>query len=115
MQNYFKSVIDWTYCNNLRLNQSKTKAIIFGSRHRLSNLRNPSPFRLAGEGVDFVKHHSYLGITVDSVMSLSPLAKSIKKKVSNKFYMFRKIRKYLDFKSEIKKSIEPPFKRYEIV
>ena len=101
MQTDFESVVDWTYCNNLRLNQGKTKAIIFGSRHRLSNLRNPSPFRLTGERVDFVKHHSYLGITLDSVMSFSPLVKSIKKKVSNKFFIFRKIRKYLDFKSAV--------------
>ena len=34
-------------------------------------------------------------------MSLSPLVKAVKKQVSNKCYMFRKIRKYLDFYSSV--------------
>ena len=101
IQSDFESVIEWTLCNNLRLNQSKTKAMIFGSRYRLSNLVEPTPLKMSGDVVNFVKHYSYLGIMLDSVMSLSPLVKSVKKKVSNKIYMFRKIRKYLDFKSAV--------------
>ena len=87
-------MIEWTLCNNLRLNQGKTKAMIFSSRYRLSNLVEPSPLKMSGEVVNFVKHHSYLGIMLDSAMSLNPLVKSVKKKVSNKIYMFRKIRLY---------------------
>ena len=101
IQNDFDAVIDWTLCNSLRLNQAKTKAILFGSRYRLSNLGEPEPLKMSDTVVSFVKNHAYLGITLDSVMSLLPLVKSIKKKVSNKFYMFRKIRKYLDFKSAV--------------
>ena len=43
MQRDFESVIliALTFCNNLRLNQDKTNAIIFGSRFRLSNIREP--------------------------------------------------------------------------
>ena len=101
MQRDLESVVEWMYRNNLRLNQGKTKAIIFGSRHRLSNLIDPAPILLTEEHVGFVKSHAYLGITIDSIMSLSPLVKAVKKQVSNKFYMFRKIRKYLDFRSSV--------------
>ena len=65
------SVIDWTYRNNLRLNHSKTKAIVFSTRHRISNLIDPAPFLADGYLIKFVKNHVYLGITLDNVMSLS--------------------------------------------
>ena len=46
MQRDFESVIDWTFQNNLRLNQDKTNAIIFGSRFRLSNTQDPKAFSI---------------------------------------------------------------------
>ena len=75
MQMDFEAIIEWTFRNNLRLNHGKTKAIIFGSQNRLSNLDNPRPFTMLGYDISFVQHHLYLGIMVDSVMSLGPLLK----------------------------------------
>ena len=47
--------------------------------------------------------HSYLGILLDSSMSLTPLLNSVKKRVTNKvfIYMLREIRKYLNFDATI--------------
>ena len=42
IQQDFDAIIEWSFRNNLRLNHGKTKAIIFGTRSRLSNLQDPS-------------------------------------------------------------------------
>ena len=97
----FDAVIEWTFRNNLRLNHGKTKALIFGTRNRLSKLENPRPFILGGHDIGFVQYHLYLGTMIDSIMSLGPLLKDIKKKITNKIFMFRKIRKYLTFDAAI--------------
>ena len=47
--------------------------------------------------IKFVNNHVYLGVTLDSAMTLTPLRKCIKKRVSNKIFKLRKIRKYLTF------------------
>ena len=48
-----------------------------------------------------VKSQVYLGINLDVTMSLIPLMKSIKKRVSNKIFMLKKIRKYLTFDAAV--------------
>ena len=96
MQRDFQAVIDWTLCNNLWLNQEETHAIIFGSKLRLSNIRDQAAFCMSGKNVKFISNQSYLGITLDSPMSLMPLIKSVMKKIPNKVYISRKIRKYLN-------------------
>ena len=95
-------VIDWTLRNNLRLNHEKTKAImILGSRMKLCSVKDPIPFRVMDKIVKYVNSHSYLGIILDSTMSFTPLMKSVKKRVSNKVFMLRKIRRYLNFEASI--------------
>ena len=44
LQRDFDAVIDWTLRNHLRLNQEKTKAIIFGSRFKLAHMNEPTRF-----------------------------------------------------------------------
>ena len=97
----FDATIEWSFRNNLRLNHGKTKAIIFGTRSRLSNLHDPSPFKMGANNIDFVNSHTYLGIPIDATMSLTPLVKNIKKRVSNKLFMLRKIRKFLTFDASV--------------
>ena len=87
MQIDFDAVIEWTLRNNLRLNQSKTKAMIFGSRNRLANVQDQRSLFLNGREVGYVSKHTYLGITLDNIMSLTPLMKDIKKRISNKIFM----------------------------
>ena len=58
MQRDFDSVIDWTFRNNLRLNQEKTHSIIFGSKLRISNIQDQVQFCTSGKKVKFVKKNS---------------------------------------------------------
>ena len=51
--------------------------------------------------IDFVNSHTYLGIPIDATMSLTPLVKNIKKRVSNKLFMLRKIRKFRTFDASV--------------
>ena len=95
------AVIEWSYRNNLRLNPGKTKAMIIGSRNRISKIERPSTFKTGVQEIGIVNQHLYLGIMLDSNMSLNPLTKDIKKKVTNKIFMLRKIRKYLTFDAAV--------------
>ena len=98
----FDAILDWTYRNNLRLNP----------RHRISNLDNPVPFNAGVNVIQFVKSHVYLGITLDSTMSLAPLRRNIKKRVSNMIFRLRKVRKYMNFDAAVavyKQTILPIF------
>ena len=56
---------------------------------------------MRGCEIGFVKNHLYFGIMLDATMSLLPLSKDIKKRVSNKIFMLRKIRKYMTFDAAV--------------
>ena len=70
MQNDFNKTVDWTFRNSLWLNHSKTKAIIFGSRHRLGSVSDVTQFEMRGQKIHFVKSHLYLGVMLHATMSL---------------------------------------------
>ena len=101
MQRDFDAIVDWTFCNNLRLNHDKTNAIIFASRFRLANMHEPKAFNMFDQKIKFVNSHCYIGISLKATMSLGLLLKSVKKRVINKVFMLRKIRKYLNFDATI--------------
>ena len=69
IQSDFDKVVKWTLRNNLRLNCTKTKAIIFGTRNKLSKIINPEHFIMGNHRIDFVRKYVYLGVIVDDVMS----------------------------------------------
>ena len=96
----------------MRLNHSKTKSIMFNTRNSLSSIVNPTPFDYLGNKIDMVKSHMYLGIFLDDVMSLIPLFKNIKKRISNKIFHLKKLRKYMCFDASVlvyKQTILPIF------
>ena len=99
MQSDFDKIVEWTYRNNLRLNCSKTKAMSFGSRNKLSKIINPEKFNLDNRMIDFVHSFTYLGNIIDDVMSLDPLLNNMRKVISNKMFVLRKISKYLTFEA----------------
>ena len=62
--------------------------------------------------IQYVKQFTYLGIIIDNTMSLRPLLSDIKKKVNNKIFLLRKLRRYIDTKSALliyKQTILPFF------
>ena len=101
IQTDFDAILEWTYRNNLRLNPNKTKAMIFGPRNKLACIVRPKSFFAGNNEIGFVKQHLFLGIMLDSIMSLTPLTKDIKKRITNKIFNLRKIRKFLTFEAAL--------------
>ena len=97
----FDKVVDWTFRNSLRLNYNKTKAMIFGTQNKLSKLVDHEHFKIGNHIIDFVHNYVYLGVIIDDVMSLNPLINNLKKRISNKVFMLRKIRKFLIFDAAV--------------
>ena len=94
-------MVDWTFRNSLRLNYNKTKAMIFGTRNKLSKLVDPEHFKIGNHIIEIVHNYVYLGDIIDDVMSLNPLINDLKKRISNKVLMLRKIRKFLIFEAAV--------------
>ena len=85
----------WGELNNLHLNVRKTKMLIVGSDTRLKKLQSPRPIRVYDSDVLFVSQYNYLGVILDSKMTLKPFYNQVKKTVYSKLLAFRKIRNYL--------------------
>ena len=83
--------------------------MIVGPRAKLLKLENPVQFVIRGENIKRVKQYNYLGIILDSELSLIPLYKNIEKRVIAKVYTLRKIRKYLTSIQIYKQTILPIF------
>ena len=87
--------------NMLKLNIGKTQAMIFGTRNKLSKIKDPTPFLIENGEIKYVKKYNYLGIILDSDMTLTPLCKTIEKRVVDKIFMLRKLGRYLTYKAAI--------------
>ena len=86
--------------------------MLFASRNKLNNARNPEPLHIHGKNLGFVSKYSYLGLILDSEMTLEPFYKSIIKKVVYKIFSLQKIRKYISFRVAVqiyKQTILPYF------
>ena len=67
---------------------------------------------IRGKSIKHVTQYNYLGIILDNDLSLVILCKNIGKRVIDKVYMLRKIRKYLSYKAAVqiyKSTILPIF------
>ena len=79
---------NWCMENNLTLNISKTKEIVYDFR-RSSHVHNPLMFN--GEVVERVESYKYLGTHIDSRLSWNTHAKVVKRKASQRLYFLRKL------------------------
>ena len=68
-----------------------------GNRNRLSKLCDTRPFKINEMCMKYVKQYNYLGVIIDAEMSLLPLSKNIEKRVIDKVYMLRKVRRHLTY------------------
>ena len=112
LQSDLNNVTTWFLDNGLRLNTAKTKALIIGSRSKLNSIKDPTLFTSNNCQIDYITQYDYLGTIFDSEMSLLPLYKRTLKLVSNKIFLLRKIRKYIDYNTAIsiyKQTILPIF------
>ena len=77
------------------LNTSKTKYILFGSRHKLSQI---TCFNLGilGEPIERVYHFKYLGVILDQYLSFNEHIEYLLSKANQKLGVLRKVRKCLN-------------------
>ena len=97
LQSDLDRFVHWTEENCLRLNARKSQAMIVCNRNRLSKLCDTRPFKINEMCMKYVKQYNYLGVIIDAEMSLLPLSKNIEKRVIDKVYMLRKVRRHLTY------------------
>ena len=85
----------WGELNNLHLNVKKTKLLLVGTRAKLKRLEPFAPIKLYNSDVQFVRQYNYLGVILDSEMSLRPFYTHVKKNVYVKIFSLLKLRKCL--------------------
>ena len=85
----------------LMVNPSKTKAMVMGNSTKLLKLKLDRLFNINGKDIQFVKKFTYLGIIIDNTMSLRPFLCDTKKKINNKIFLLRKIRRYITDESAL--------------
>ena len=104
----------WGELNNLHLNVKKTKMLLVGSDSKLKSIIHPKPLTAYDTDVIFVSQYKYLGVILDSKMSLKPFFAHVKKTVYSKLFIFRKIRNYLTENASIMlyKQMILPFMEY---
>ena len=101
LQTDVDAITTWTAKKSLALNGSKTQAMILGPRGKLARLDVKKPLLIFEIPVKFVKQYNYLGIIIDSEMTLQPMLKHVKRLLTNNIFCLRKIRKYLTEKAAV--------------
>ena len=106
------NVQQWCTRNRLKLNVSKSKVLLISSRHKLSNIDRTQCLLLGDDPIAYCDKYKYLGITLDSEMTLTNLLSDTKRIVSNRLFNLRKLRRYIAEKAAIsiyKSTILPVF------
>ena len=112
-----QSILDkfskWCAVNALTVNTSKTKVMVFGSRHRIKNCKKPNLF-INNEQLQMVPTYKYLGINLDQTLNFKYHLDSLINNITFKLYLFSKIRRYLNEKCAITvyKTMLMPFYDY---
>ena len=96
IQTGFDQFQHWCINNRLKLNVKKTKSIVIDTNFEIKDLNLKSRFNLHNVSLENVQTFNYLGIVLDSHMTLMPLFMKVMKVVSNKICNLGKIRKCID-------------------
>ena len=84
------SVERWFMFNDLKLNPSKSEALIVGSRHQMKSVQYDSDsVEISGVTVPFSAHVKLLGVTFDSILSFDRHTSDI---CSNAFFHLKALR-----------------------
>ena len=92
--------------------KKKSKSLIIGTSYKLNCVDIDNRFFLNGVVLERVESYNYLGILLDTHMTLSPLIKKVKKIVTSKIYSLSKIRNIINMKLKLttyKQTILPLF------
>ena len=92
---------EWCNSNRLRLNINKSKILVFGTRSKLQKVYYDSKIMLGTRPLTFTDKYKYLGVTLDSEMSLTSFLADTKKTVLQKLFNLRKLRYYVNEKGPL--------------
>lgn len=85
----------WCRDNLLEINASKTKSMFFNSKYLNSSSKPRQKLSLGKAKLDWVFDYKYLGVTIDTSLTLNKHVKNIIKNVSFRLHKLRRIRKFL--------------------
>ena len=85
----------WCQCNKLTLNPSKTKMMLFGTRHSIKKFR-ACQLNLNGKIIQKVSTFKYLGFILDSTLSFKIHVADVIKKVIHKRLLLSKVMGFLN-------------------
>jgi len=89
------AVSAWFLRNALLLNPDKTKAVLFGTRQRLSSLNTGVGVRVAGSVIQFTDAAKLLGVTLDSTVTFDQHTTNVVRACTYHMHALRHIRPLL--------------------
>ena len=101
LQDDLDRVGQWCQNNYMTVNTTKSMVMYFGSNTKLAGLDNPRLF-LNDSALPSCATYPYLGVELDSKLSLTPHIRKLKKSLGNKIYKISKLRKNMSLAITIK-------------
>lgn len=86
---------DWMNSNRLKMNPAKTEIVMFGTKQMMSKTKTRT-IRVIEQEVDVNSHLKYLGVTLDSSLSLQIHIQSLCKNVAASIRRLSQIRPFID-------------------
>ena len=95
------AIADWLDQSALivNLNKGKTESLLFGASQRIAKQSDTFNVMYRGSDISNTTHYKYLGIEVDSSLSLDSHFEKCYKRASGRLRLLAKIRGYLDVTS----------------
>ena len=85
---------NWCNRNQLTVNLSKTKLMLFGSKNMLKNGAKLD-ISMSGTKLQYVKHFNYLGMRLEDTLTFELHAAETIRMVAHKLFLLARIRKYI--------------------
>jgi hypothetical protein len=96
LQEGMKTVIEWTKCNNMVLNPTKTKSMLLATRQKHQLHPGPLTVHANDTVIEEVCEHELLGIQLDNKFSWQSHIDNLCKRISNKLYLLFKLSQLID-------------------
>ena len=84
------NIVQWLRANKLTLNVSKTKFMVFGTKHKLENVAD-IPLHADGEVIERVHSFKYLGVILDETLSFEEHIDTLYRKTCSKMGAIKKV------------------------
>ena len=98
LQNKLNSKMEWCSRNKLTVNRDKTKSMIVCSQ----KVENVGTLKIENDVLSSVTQYEYLGMILDSKLSMSQQVDSMYKKANSKLAILCKIRRYISEKTAVR-------------